>query len=650
VKNMFEALIEMGKALLETSNLLDEKIQKVELKTKKGEIRHIVKIDFRLAENTLNLDIEEINENTPKKYLFMGREGGPNNPQWYLTFDKCNNLISQSLPNFLDKLEDGELKRNVNSVIQNYFLDLGRTVDKKYRYVLDVQKYLDPDTDIMQILNEEKKNDEKNAHKNLVSVVSNKFSRLCEEKYELNKDQIALYTVCIDGQPLVQHPYYSSAVMRSLNSRIEGNRIDSARCSICGSIENCVSDFNINIKYYTTNQCIFANRFNQRNYDKNFVLCGNCYKYLQAAENFVENELKTKFSIYDVYIIPHVIYGSQLNGNILKKMADVIQPTLDISKNINAAGEYRDNVIERLEILNNEGYQFLLNFMFFKKVQQGTKIQKFIKDIQPSVFCSIQDSLFKVSETFLTYFNKPATYMIKKIRDLKIIYFMTPIKLKSGSPVQYQKMLWLYEAIFARRKINKDVLYKNIAEVFQIVVREREGFNVSSTKKESFVYKIIEAMFYVHFMKTFGILEGGESMDVSTLRISDETKAYIKDMGYNDQQTAMFLLGMLVGSIGKKQAGTSEEGTYKPILNKINFAGMDEARIVRLSTDVFNKLRQEKILGEYNNESIFNEFCRLFSKERNNWELNKNESLFYLLSGYAYQTMKKKKSEGENDD
>lgn len=139
-------------------------------------------------------------------------------------------------------------------------------------------------------------------------------------------------------------------------------------------------------------------------------------------------------------------------------------------------------------------------------------------------------------------------------------------------------------------------------------------------------------------------------MDDSTLRISDETKAYIKDMGYNDQQTAMFLLGMLVGSIGKKQAGTSEEGTYKPILNKINFAGMDEARIVRLSTDVFNKLRQEKILGEYNNESIFNEFCRLFSKERTNWELNKNESLFYLLSGYAYQTMKKKKSEGENDD
>ena len=29
-------------------------------------------------------------------------------------------------------------------------------------------------------------------------------------------------------------------------------------------------------------------------------------------------------------------------------------------------------------------------------------------------------------------------------------------------------------------------------------------------------------------------------------------------------------------------------------MNKINYTGMDEARIIRLSTDVFNKLKQEK--------------------------------------------------------
>jgi CRISPR-associated protein Csh1 len=638
--------IEIGKVLLESSNMLDEKIKKVDLKTKKGEIRHIIKIDFKLAEKALDLDIEEISESTPKKYMFIGREGGPNNPQWYLTFEKCNNIISQSLPNFAGKLEDGELKDKVTSVVNDFFYDFGESVDKKYRYVLNVQKLMEPGINLIQILNEEKSNDKKNAHKNLVSKMSTKFSKYCEDKYELNKDQIGLYTICIDGKPLVQHPCYSSAIKKTLSSRLEGGSISSVRCSICGSAEKCVSNLrDISIKYYTTNQCIFASRFSQNNYNKNFVLCEKCYLYLQAAENFMENELKTKFNSYDVYVIPHVIYGKQLSGDKFRKMAEVIQPVIDISKNINDVGEYRDNVIERLEILNNEGYLFLLNFMFFKKLQQTTKIQKLIKDVQPSVFCVIQDAFDAASKPFTAYYNKAVSEMISKIKDLKTIYFMNPIKLKGGGPVQYQKLLWLYEAIFTRSKINKDVVFKNISEVFQIIVREREGYNVSSSKKEYFVFKIIEAIFYVHLLKTYGSLEGGESMDVDSLRLNDETKAYLKEMGYDEQQTAMFLLGMLIGSIGRKQTRENDEGTYKPILNKINYTGMDEARIIRLSTDVFNKLKQEKILGEYNNESIFNEYCILFSKEKDNWKLNKNESLFYLLSGYAYQTMKKKKLE-----
>ena len=62
--------------------------------------------------------------------MFIGREGGPNNPQWYLTFEKCNNIISQSLPNFAGKLEDGELKDKVTSVVNDFFYDFGESVDK----------------------------------------------------------------------------------------------------------------------------------------------------------------------------------------------------------------------------------------------------------------------------------------------------------------------------------------------------------------------------------------------------------------------------------------------------------------------------------------------------------------------------------------
>lgn len=48
-------------------------------------------------------------------------------------------------------------------------------------------------------------------------------------------------------------------------------------------------------------------------------------------------------------------------------------------------------------------------------------------------------------------------------------------------------------------------------------------------------------------------------------------------MGYNEQETAMFLLGYLIGEIGNVQYRKTEEGT-KPILNKLNFNGLDRQK------------------------------------------------------------------------
>jgi len=648
---MIEAMIDIGNILMEKSDIVNGKIQKIKTKTKNGLNTHVIKINFDVISGTIQLDIEETDEHTAEKYLFLGRFGGPNNPQWYLTFDKCNNLISQSLPNFIEKLEAGELKETIKTILDKYFIDFGSSVDHKYRYLLNLNKFTGLTEDIYQLLSRLESQDKKNAYKNLIQNASKEFAKYCENKFELSKDQIALYTIYVGGQPIVKNQQYIQLVYKELENRVESKNDKLLKCSVCGSEDGCTSDLkDIKIKYYTTNQCIFANKFNQTNYDKNFVLCRKCYQNLQCAENFIDSHLKTRINSYDAYIIPHVIYGKLLSGDKFKNMAEVIQPVFDISKNINEIGEYRYKVEERLNKLNKEGYYFLLNFLFFKKLQQATKIQKMIKDVQPSIFCMIQDALYYSADVFKKHFCEAVTEQVNKIKDLKIIYFMHPIKLKDGGPVQYQKLLWVYEDIFYRRKIHQDSVFSNITEVFQIVWREREGYNVSSTKQQYFVFKIIEAMYYINFLKNYGCLEGGEGMDVSMLNLSEETKEYIKDMGYDEQQTALFLLGMLVGSIGRKQDEMNDGGTYKPILNKINFNGMDKTRITRLATDVFKKLRQEKILGEYNNEAIYDEFCRLFGKEQQRWNLNKNESLFYLLSGYAYQTLKKSKGRMKEND
>lgn len=147
-------------------------------------------------------------------------------------------------------------------------------------------------------------------------------------------------------------------------------------------------------------------------------------------------------------------------------------------------------------------------------------------------------------------------------------------------------------------------------------------------------------------------------MDVSQLKVDENMKIFIKNMSYNEQETAMFLLGYLIGQIGNAQYKRAQKGTQeksentvnKPILNKLNFNGLDKQKIIRLTKDVFNKLNQEKIL-QYN-EVIFYEMKRLVDSNIKNWKLNKDESLFYVLSGYSYATampmLKEKKEEDLN--
>ena len=110
----------------------------------------------------------------------------------------------------------------------------------------------------------------------------------------------------------------------------------------------------------------------------------------------------------------------------------------------------------------------------------------------------------------------------------------------------------------------------------------------------------------------------------------------------------MFLLGYLIGEIGNKQYKRVGGEGNKPILNKINFNGIDRSKIKRLVNDVFNALNQEKIRAF--NEVIFFEMKRLLDSNINNWNLNKDESLFYLLSGYSYATtLPMLKEDGIND-
>ena len=618
--------------------------------------RYTVKINFDLIKEAITFDIEELDENSVEKYLYLGHQGGANKLQWNVTYERCNNLVSQSLPTLIEELNDGELKNLIKQVIEAFFIDQGENVNVRYRYFIDVDRYFDLKRKFSEVKEEIAKDDSKNADKKTFEHFANEIEKLCAERFEVKKDQIGLFTICINGQAIAENKDYLEAVKNSMQKEVPQDNKNAISCSVCSSTDDCTSKIDIHTKFYTTNLCIFAHRMNKKNYDKNLVLCKKCHDRFKAASRFMENELRSKIAGYDVFIIPHVIYGENLNGEKIRQMAEIINPVAGTGESLDTVAKYRMEVERRLARLNEERFVFLLNIMFYRKVQASTKVQRMIQDVNPSVFSILSDAFYDSLDVFYKYYPETVVNNLDKRANLKFIYYMHPIKLKDGNPTQFQNVLRTYENIFTQRALYREVIFENLADILTIIWREKEGFNVSynktqTNKQKAFDFKVLDCMYFITFLEKFDSLKGGEGMDVEKLNLSNEIASYIKDMGYNEQQTSLFLLGVLIGAIGreqsKRQREKEQEGTYKPILNKVNFNGMDKYRIMKLSNQIPSKLRHEKIQQYY--EGVFSAHKYLLDKNIQNWKLNKDENLFYLLSGYGYQTMKKK-SEKVNDE
>ncbi len=150
--------------------------------------------------------------------------------------------------------------------------------------------------------------------------------------------------------------------------------------------------------------------------------------------------------------------------------------------------------------------------------------------------------------------------------------------------------------------------------------------------------KITQQIKFLLFLKNLNLTGEEDFMDVKTLNLNNNFKEYLSTLNYDEQKTALFLIGYLIGEIGKKESSRTED-KRKPILNKLSYKGADLYKIKKLSLTIFNKLRQEDILRY--NEAIYAEFRRLFDKNESIWKLSDYENEFYILSGYAYSNMYK---------
>ncbi|RKD31273.1 TIGR02556 family CRISPR-associated protein [Thermohalobacter berrensis] len=632
---MQEGILQIGKAVYDKENFLNNIVEKIDIKDKKGNPKYIIQINFDTKSQKIEIKLrEEANTKSPQNLLWIGTADGPSSPQWYTTGNKPTYLISQVIPNLVNMEIEG-LSNDLKSIFDNFFYDMGELDKRKkrYRYVIDLSKL---STDLKS--NEEILKECDGDVKKAIKKVEKEINDYIKKELGIKPKEVALYFLSIDNVPISDNKEYRKRVKKEKLKAFEQG--EKGVCSICSSKEGLSSDTSkLQLKFYTTTNLNFPSGFSKKNYSKNMLLCKECMLQLIAGEQFIMDKLKTNIGGLQIYLIPHFLYDSSLTRNDMELISERIMDTFTTSKKVEGIVELEGEIWDTIDLSGKENY-YLLNILFYKSSQQAVKVQKLIKDVHPSRFSTIINNSHIVRNDFKKLISNKLSIPF----GLESVYYLIPVKIKQGEIKEYRKLLTIYEAIFKKLPIKKDMLLKSQIKLMRIHYFENQRqYNVKKAKLHN---AMIQSNMFFKFLENIGCLERGRVMDTDKLNIEDDMKNYIEEMRYNEEEAAMFLLGCLVGKVGNKQY--TDRSGKKPILNKLNFNGMDISKTKRLSSEIVSKLRQNKIL-KYN-EKLYAAHKQLFDKNIKNWSLNKHDNLYYILSGYSYVTSKTMLREGGSKD
>ncbi|HOP95642.1 MAG: TIGR02556 family CRISPR-associated protein [Dictyoglomaceae bacterium] len=612
--------------------------------------KYLLIFNFDLDNNNVSISFKEIEDKVLEEFLWVGNCKG-NISQDRLTTNVLSYLLFQALEVLYSELPQGELKNLLDKVLKNFFLRV-ESNHKKISF-LNFQKIKDfeeENIDVNEILSEffeNKENMDKETIKKFKNKYENKFYELLKKYKSLSQKDVSLYSVTFNGKKPSDFEDYVNYIERKI---IDENFEDGFEgyCFVCGKKDIITYDTaRIPAKFYITKLITFSSDFEgkkkSKGYSKNFSLCKECYKDVISGIAYINNYLKASLAGNDLWIIPGFFFNN-LNQTITDKWIQIsknyVLSTFSFENYLRFEKEIEKNIEDYKYFEDLKDYSFV-DLLFYEKPpgRETFKIKKFLNEIPFRRIDNIKNAIVetnKIGRKNLGEAERNPWFI-----SLDGIYYLIPAR--KGRISEYKKILDIYESIYLGQKIDKEFLISSFIELFKIYQFEKGGYNVrpGHNPQRELVISILKTNLLLKFFETLKIFKGGDSCMQDLRELLDtETLNYINDMGYSEQETALFFLGYLIGEIGAKQIeGAQDFNAKKPILNKINFNGMSAKNLIELANEVFEKLDQYRIRGY--NEKIYTLMKKLLDLHIKNWNLSDKQNVYYILSGYAFNTYKK---------
>ena len=601
------SIVKQGKRISEIASDIPQ--LKEDIKYKVGVI------NFSLDKEIIEIDTRkeyELGDEDKFKYIKLGLTGRQN--QFFCTFTDLKRLQCEEGKEYSCWLSiKEEIQKLSTNEVRNFLKTLQRVKGTFYSgRTLDLSKIRIFNGGSVEGFEDEKE-----------------FKQFLKRQLGRNED-IIFWTIEINGKKIVDCNFYDELIKKKVID--EKKREGKAVCYMCGEEKKeYLEDFaRFPIKFFINDKVGFSQKLSDR-WEGNFALCVSCYISVFAGQKFVLNNLKFSVGgVIDVLLIPEFVGKVPFAQDKLKEWADLIRDLYNPFKFFE-----EDELKGKLERYRRRGYlkNFLLNYIFYELNNQQFKIYSVVKDLPSS-------RIDELRRKFNKYRFKVLEQGLEPLKSYGSVYTLIPLRHSQSDRkiIDKSKISETFSSILEGIPVNKNFLVRE----FWIGAMARYFSNTSyfgikdmskqEDKDKAMWQYILKTHQLLILLKELPLLNTRRvEMDLS--KIPEKLQMYIEEVGFNEQETALFLLGTLIGDIGSKQIKYGS----KPILNKINYQGMSLGRLEILFNEVHEKLKHEKLLFP-EEELIYETANYLFNKNLKNWNLKPYENVYYLLSGYAYKT------------
>ncbi len=567
----------------------------------KGE-KYVLKVNFR-RDGSLDIIAEEyVPDRSEEKYKLVKLTLTGRQNQFMVSFKEMENLVN----------EKGKIQKAWVSLI-NEMESRGMEIPGELREIREIFY------------------DENNRLKEkYVQQIQEKLNQL-----GISNRKIAFFTILIDGTPISSRDYYEEILNRKmLEDKL--NRGKWVVCYGCGKeVDEYITDHaRITMKLFITDKVGFSQYARDR-WEGNFALCRDCYIKFYSGQSFVLKNFSDAIGKINYVVIPEFLLADNLSREKLLEWKRHFDSFYNPFKFVESMEELKED-IDRFVEYETEGDTFWVNYMFYKKDQSAFNIYGEIKDIPRGRLREIKESVLKVLNGFRDM-NMPVEGDIG-FRSLGDVYYLIPLRVHGRNIVGISRIVDLFDRLFNGISVYREELIEDFLLGSRIHFYGTGGYHISPSGSEmgmvGYIYRTHQ---FLTFLKQLYGIKGGEIMLEPGI-LDEDMVNYIETLGLDEQETSLFLLGYVIGEIGKKQFLERPEGSKsKPILNKINFQGMDRDRLMLLFLEIFEKIKQMEL---YWLEKIYALAKELADRNIKGWRKSPQENVYYILSGYSYATLR----------